>query len=116
MKKFLVILASVIVAAVTLSLTTSCKKDIEKAKSLIGTTWVNAGNEISRTITFTSQTNFAMDTVEGDGTHKYTGIFIIAGDTITMNFDGSSLGPWSGKFTSDNEMTIESFVFKKLVL
>ena len=40
MKKFLVILASVIVAALTLSLTTSCQKDIEKAKSLIGTTWV----------------------------------------------------------------------------
>ena len=115
MKKFLVILASVIVDAVALSLTTSCKKDIEKAKSLINTTWYNTGSLVSRSITFTSQTALTMDLTDTDGTKKYTGTFIIAGSTITITFTGD-LGVWTGKIDSDTQMTIESYVFTKGLL
>ena len=66
MKKFLVILAGVIIAALTLSLTTSCKKDIDLAKSLIGTTWEAQDGTDSYILTFNSQSGCTMDKIEKD--------------------------------------------------
>ena len=117
MKKFLVILASVIVAALTLSMTTSCQKDIEKAKSLIGTTWVYVENATSYTLKFTSQTECNIRIKSTDLSDEYyEGIFIISGKNITFTFNSWSSAWKDGVLINDNELTMNGRVFKKEIL
>ena len=115
MKKALLILASLIIAVATVSLTTSCKKDIEKAKSLIGTSWTGQSGLNVYTINFKSQFDFEMY-VDGTGHYHYSGSFIIAGDTISLTYNS---GDWdsdwkSGKFLDDNRMEINHIVFTRV--
>ena len=124
MKKFLVILACVIVAAVTLSLTTSCKKDIDLSKSLIGTSWTAVDNGDAYTLNFTTQFDCTMKVVPSHGSEKrYTGTFILAGgksslagETIAITGDDWDSLFGSGKFDNDNELVLNNIVFKKNVL
>ena len=116
MKKLLLILASVIIAVATVSLTTSCKKDIEKAKSLIGTQWVSAGISGTYTLKFLTQYEFEMKVV-GDGTRSYQGTFIITGDYFTLTYNDSSWGTdWKdGKFIDDNRLTLNNYEFTRVI-
>ena len=124
MKKFLVILASVIVAAVTLSLTTSCKKDIDLSKSLIGTSWTATHNNATYTLTFTSQFDCTMKVVPTLGSEeRYSGTFVLAGGKSTLTGESIAITgtDWdeywgSGKFDSESELVLNNVVFKKNLL
>jgi len=126
MKKFLSILIAVALTVTAIALTSSCKKDIDNAKSLINTTWICNTGEFTYTLTFTSSTAFKV-TCEAVGREfpTYTGVFILAGgkagtlagSTITLTPDTKW---WEeeketavGEFKSDNEVVIETLVFKR---
>ncbi|MBP5397082.1 MAG: hypothetical protein J6Y32_00375 [Bacteroidales bacterium] len=116
MKKIFSILAVVVLAIATVSLT-SCQKDIDKAKSLIGTTWGYVDGGTAYTLSFTSQTacNMRIKSVSLSDEY-YEGVFIISGSNISFTFDTWVGGYRDGKFLNDNEMTINGRVFKKNVL
>ena len=125
MKKFLVILASVIVAAVTLSLTTSCQKDINLAKSLIGTSWYASVGTDTYTLTFNSQSGCTMDVVDKDGGRtQYSGSFILAGNknslageiiSVTLNWHGELI-TYDGQFNNETELCLDNHVYTKGLL
>ena len=125
MKKFLVILASVIVAALTLSLTTSCQKDIDLAKSLIGTTWEAQDGTDTYFLTFDSQSGCTMDKIEKEGgREQYSGAFILSGAkntlvgemiTVTLTIHGE-LFTYEGKFNSETELRLDNRIFTKTLL
>lgn len=124
MKKFLVVLASVIVAALTLSLTTSCKNDMDLSKSLVGTKWSCQVDSYTYTLTFDSETACTMEVkslmlpaVGHSGSFKLTGSrSSLKGERITITYydweDGSN---WdTGKFDSETELRLENIVFTKI--
>lgn len=119
MKKFFSILAVVVLAIATVSLTSSCKKDIEKAKSLIGTSWSGLSSPNLYTIKFNSQTEFEMD-VTGSGNYHYSGTFIVTGDYFTLSFIGGTPFIHSsaeGKFLyNPDRLSIENIVFNRNLL
>ena len=124
MKKFLVILASVIVAALTLSLTTSCKKDIDLSKSLIGTSWTASYAGDVYTLTVTSQFDCSMKVNPGHvNERRYSGTFILAGgksslagETIAISGTDWDVDWGSGKFDSETELVLNNVVFRKNLL
>ncbi|MCR4564726.1 MAG: hypothetical protein K5651_01405 [Bacteroidales bacterium] len=125
MKKFLVILASVIAAAVTLSLTTSCQKDINLAKSLVGTTWYASEGTDTYHLKFDSQAGCTMNIFDKDGGQKqYDGTFVLTGAkssltgemiTVTLTMHGE-LVTYDGKFNSETELRLDNRVFTKGLL
>lgn len=125
MKKFLVILASVIAAAVTLSLTTSCQKDINLAKSLIGTTWSAQAGTDTYVLTFKSQSTCSLDEYDKDGgREQFDGTFILTGAkssltgemiTVTLNEHGE-IEVYDGKFNSETELRLDNRIFTKDIL
>ena len=125
MKKFLVILASVIVAAITISLTTSCQKDINLAKSLANTAWGAQDGEEYNTLTFNSQSKCTLDVEEKLGGHRqYPGTYILTGgknsltgETITITFETKwgDLDVASGEFTSENTLRLNNVVYERLL-
>ena len=125
MKKFLVILASVIAAAITLSLTTSCQKDINLAKSLVGTTWYASEGTDTYQLKFDSQAGCTMNIIDKDGGQKqYGGTFVLTGAkssltgemiTVTLNEHGE-LETYDGKFNSETELRLDNRIFTKGLL
>ncbi|MBO7511097.1 MAG: hypothetical protein J6T35_07930 [Bacteroidales bacterium] len=122
MKKILVILASVLVAAV---MTTSCQKDINLAKSLIGTSWYASEGTDSYTLVFDSQSGCTMDEIDKEGGRKqYSGTFILsgakpslAGEMITVTFTvHGELVTYDGKFNSETELRLDNRIFTKGLL
>ena len=120
MKKFLVILASVIAAVVTLSLTTSCQKDINLAKSLVGTTWYATYESVEYTLKFETQSTCTLATNKGA---KYFGDFILAGAKRSLAGESIVITGLSwdddfdeGRFTSDTELVLNNIAFHKGVL
>ncbi len=125
MKKILVILASVIAAAVTLSLTTSCQKDINLAKSLVGTSWSAQDGTDTYVLKFDSQSGCTMNIFDKEGGQKqYGGTFILTGAkaslagemiTVTMTMHGE-LVTYEGKFNSETELRLDNRIFTKGLL
>ena len=127
MKKFLSILLSVALTVTAIALTSSCKKDIDNAKSLVGSTWVCSTTEITYTLTFPSSTTFKM-TAEAKG-HEfpdYTGVFIIVGNKSSLTGSTITLTPdtkwWEeeketavGEFKSESKLVIDTMVFERVV-
>ena len=126
MKKFFAILIGVVLTVTTIAITSSCKKDIDNAKSLVGTKWeCKAGSEgITYTLTFPDQYTFKM-TMKAEGREfpDHKGTFIIfgnksslAGSTITLTPDtkwdwGTEDGTYVGEFKSDKQLVINTYVF-----
>ena len=127
MKKFFAILLGVVLTVATIALTSSCKKDIDNAKSLVGSTWVCSTTEITYTLTFPSSTTFKM-TAEAKG-HEfpdYTGVFIIVGNKSSLTGSTITLTPdtkwWEeeketavGEFKSESKLVIDTMVFERVV-
>ena len=126
MKKFLSILLGVALTVTAIALTSSCKKDIDNAKSLVGTTWICTADGITYTLTFPSSSTFKM-TAEATGREfpTYSGVFIIAGSKAgTLTGCVITLTPdtkwWEeeketvvGEFKSDSKCVIDTMVFTR---
>ena len=117
MKKFVSIILGVVLTLGAVALTSSCKKDIDNAKSLVGTTWTATDElEGTYTLTFPSAVEFRI-TLEGNNWIG-EGAFVITGSssskltgcniTLTLEpgiewIDGSIL-PISGVFQSESKI------------
>ena len=127
MKKILVVLLGVVLAAAALSLT-SCQKDIDNAKSLAGTTWIavtaKMTPETTHIITFKDQTNFELRISEfGESDRVYDGTFVITGNKSSLTgsfvtFAAVSLedGWGFGEFKSENKLVVNNIEFTRNLL
>ena len=117
MKKFFAFFAVVVMALSVASLTTSCKKDIETAKSLAGTTWYNltytAGAYDLYTLKFTSKDNFELD-MTGSKTMHGSGTFVVAGSKITFFFSSQSVFEWGE--TANGELLYTNGVLDRVTI
>ena len=121
MKKFFAILLGVVLTVSAIALTSSCKKDIDNAKSLVNTAWLASTDGITYTLTFTSTTEFK---IAGNG-KEFKGIYIItgakdslAGSTISLTVDDWDDFDWdeatvTGKFETDTKLVLKGLVFTK---
>jgi hypothetical protein len=126
MKKFIAILIGAVLTVTSITLTSSCQKDINNANSLVNTTWVCSTAAVTYNLTFTSASTFKMDmTAVGREFPTYTGVFLIAGNQDSLSGSIITLTPekkwwedddtkdtWVGEFKSDTKVVIESFVFE----
>ena len=117
MKKILSIVLGVVLTLSAIALTSSCKKDIDNAQSLVGTSWVCQDGLDVYHLTFPSASEFKVVRV-GDN-RVVTGVFIITGNKTTLT--GSHItftpnGEWMdgntkvviGKFESESKLEIDS--------
>lgn len=126
MKKFLVILASVIVAAFTLSMTTSCKKDVDLAKSLVGTSWYASEGTDSYKLIFDTDKKCTMNVFDKLGGQKqYGGAFVLTGAknslvgeniTVTLENRWDDIDVLTGEFTSETTLRLNNIVYTKGLL
>lgn len=126
MKKILVVLLGVVLAAAALSLT-SCQKDIDNAKSLAGTTWIavtaKMTPETTHIITFKDQYTFELKISSyGESDRVYDGTFVITGSKsgltgASIAFAAASLeeGWGLGKFESENKLVVNNLEFTRVL-
>ena len=123
MKKIIAIIASVALAVIATALTSSCQKDINNAKSLIGTLWICQDKVEGSTyeLTFTSTTDFKMTY---NGAQQVTGVYIIAGNMSSLAGSSILLTPddaWSGhesmsgKFETESKLVLDRMIFNRSV-
>lgn len=116
MKKFVSIILGVVLTLGAIALTSSCQKDIDNAKSLVGTTWTATDVEVTYTLTFPSAAEFNIS--QNGGIFEVEGAFIITGSssskltgcniTLTLNpgiewIDGT-IHPIIGVFQSEDKI------------
>ena len=120
MKKVLSIVLGVVLTLGAIALTSSCRKDINNAESLVGTTWVAEDGSAVYTLTFPTSTEFRV-TEEGNDWIA-TGKFIITGNKtsltgshITLTLDLGShwvddeFAPLTGVFVSESKIKFEDY-------
>ena len=123
MKKIIAIIASVAIAVTAIALTSSCQKDINNAKSLIGTLWICQDKVEGSTyeLTFTSTTDFKMTY---NGAQQVTGVYIITGNMSSLAGSSILLTPddaWSGhesmsgKFETESKLVLDRMIFNRSV-
>lgn len=116
MKKFVSIILGVVLTLGAIALTSSCQKDIDNAKSLVGTTWTATDVEATYTLTFPSAVEFNISlngsifevegafVITGSSSSKLTGCNI----TLTLEpgiewIDGA-IHPITGVFQSEDKI------------
>lgn len=123
MKKFFAALVSVALMVTAVAFTSSCQKDINNAKSLIGTLWICQDQVEGSTyeLTFTSTTDFKMTY---NGAQQVTGVYIIAGNMSSLAGSSIILTPddaWSGhesmsgKFETESKLVLDRMIFNRSV-
>ena len=116
MKKIVSVVLGIVLTLGAIALTSSCKKDIDNAKGLVGSTWVAQDGGDTYKLTFPSASEFKMTCVGDNRIVK--GVFIItgnktslAGSYITLTPDSAwwddDLLPLSGEFESNSRLNIE---------
>ena len=119
MKKILSIVLGVVLTLGAIALTSSCRKDIDNAQSLVGSYWLCQDGLDTYELTFPSATEFKV--VEIGNNWVATGMFIITGNktslkdshiTLTLGIgqkwiDGDSM-PLTGKFESESKINFEA--------
>ena len=121
MKKILAILLGVALVAGALSLT-SCQKNVDNAKALVGTVWIAVDGADTYTLTFTKQMECQMQI--NDRT-PYNGTFIILGNKPSLK--GSTIEAvftdWKemaeallGEFKSEDELELNSLHYYRSLL
>ena len=130
MKKILSIVLGIALTLSAIALTSSCRKDINNAESLVGTTWIGEEYGDTYTLTFPTSTEFRI-TEEGSN-FIATGTFIITGNKtsltgshITLTLDLGShwvdddVAPITGVFVSESRMKFEdddeNIIFNRVV-
>jgi hypothetical protein len=130
MKKILSIVLGVALTLSAIALTSSCRKDINNAESLAGTTWT--GEEYGDTFTLTFPTSTEFRITEEESNWIATGVFIITGNktsltgshiTLTLDLgshwiDGET-NPITGVFVSESKIKFEdddeSIIFNRVL-
>lgn len=123
MKKFFAALVSVALMVTAVAFTSSCQKDINNAKSLIGTLWICHDSVEGTTyeLTFTSTTDFKMTY---NNSQQVTGVYIIAGNMSSLAGSSIILTPddaWSGhesmsgKFETESKLVLDRMIFNRSV-
>lgn len=116
MKKILSIVLGVVLTLGAVALTSSCKKDIDNAESLVGTVWLCQDGLDTYEMTFPTATEFKVFRYNDSKSVK--GVFIITGNkptltgsTITLTPNGSwmdgDLLPLIGKFESETKLVVD---------
>ncbi len=119
MKKIFAILLGVVLVAAAASLT-SCQKNIDNAKALIGTKWYALDGVTEYTLSFTTQMGCEMQV--NDRT-PYKGTFLILGNKPSLK--GSTVEivftDWSekvegitGEFKDEETLELDHMVFTKV--
>lgn len=123
MKKFFAALVSVALMVTAVAFTSSCQKDINNAKSLIGTLWICHDSVEGTTyeLTFTSTTDFKMTY---NNSQQVTGVYIITGNMSSLAGSSILLTPddaWSGhesmsgKFETESKLVLDRMIFNRSV-
>lgn len=123
MKKIFAALVSVALMVTAVAFTSSCQKDINNAKSLIGTLWICHDSVEGTTyeLTFTSTTDFKMTY---NNSQQVTGVYIIAGNMSSLAGSSIVLTPddaWSGhesmsgKFETESKLVLDRMIFNRSV-
>ena len=117
MKKFFAIFATVALLVTSAAITSSCQKDINNAKSLVGSSWVcnDKIDEMVYELTFNSVTEF---TLVISKTQQYKGVYVLTGSTngltgatITVTIDGYSSDTRTGTFESESKLVLDNKIF-----
>lgn len=118
MKKFFAILIGAVLTVVTVALTSSCKKDIANAESLVGTEWVCETALSTYTLNFTTSTSFKFtETAKGIEPEVYNGTFIIFGSKPSLTGSTITLTPHTKWYEEELESVVGEFKSEsKLVL
>lgn len=122
MKKLFAILLVVAATVAAAAVTSSCQKDINNAKALIGTKWAGAADGNAYVITFKTQTEFEMSETGTLNNKIYKGTFIITGNQaslkgslISLTFDADWTHDWkTGEFVSETEFRLGAVPFAKV--
>ena len=119
MKKFFAILIGAVLTVVTVALTSSCKKDIANAESLVGTEWVCETSSSTFTLTFPTSSTFKFtETEKGVEPEINKGGFIIFGNKPSLTGSSITLTPhtkWyeeeletvDGEFKSESKLVLD---------
>ena len=118
MKKFFAILVGAVLTVTTIALTSSCKKDIANAESLIGTEWVCETALSTFTLTFPTSSSFKFtETAKGIEPEVYNGTFIIFGNKSSLSGSSITLTPTTKWYEEDLATVVGEFKSEsKLVL
>lgn len=127
MKKFLAFLIGAALTVTAIALTSSCKKDINNAESLVNTTWVCETNTYTYTLTFPTASTFKITaSTKGMEDETYTGTFIIFGGKDSLTGSTITLTPSSkwweeeketavGEFKSESKLVLEKYDFERVL-
>lgn len=118
MKKFFAILVGAVLTVTTIALTSSCKKDIANAESLVGTEWVCETALSTFTLTFPTSSSFKFtETAKGIEPEVYNGTFIIFGNKSSLTGSSITLTPTKKWYEEDLVTVVGEFKSEsKLVL
>ncbi len=118
MKKFFAILVGAVLTVTTIALTSSCKKDIANAESLVGTEWVCETALSTFTLTFPTSSSFKFtETAKGIEPEVYNGTFIIFGNKSSLSGSSITLTPTTKWYEEDLATVVGEFKSEsKLVL
>lgn len=118
MKKFFAFLVGAVLTVTTIALTSSCKKDIANAESLVGTEWVCETALSTFTLTFPTSSSFKFtETAKGIEPEVYNGTFIIFGNKSSLTGSSITLTPTTKWYEEDLATVVGEFKSEsKLVL
>lgn len=118
MKKFFAFLVGAVLTVTTIALTSSCKKDIANAESLVGTEWVCETALSTFTLTFPTSSSFKFtETAKGIEPEVYNGTFIIFGNKSSLTGSSITLTPTKKWYEEDLATVVGDFKSEsKLVL
>ena len=118
MKKFFATLVGAVLTVTTIALTSSCKKDIANAESLVGTEWVCETALSTFTLTFPTSSSFKFtETAKGIEPEVYNGTFIIFGNKSSLTGSSITLTPTTKWYEEDLATVVGEFKSEsKLVL
>ena len=102
MKKILSVVLGVVLTLGAIALTSSCKKDIDNAQSLVGSTWTAQDGEDTYVLTFPSATEFRI--VMSGSNWIATGLFVITGNKPSLTGSYITLTPGAGQTWIDGEI------------
>ena len=117
MKKIFYVVLGVVLTLGAVALTSSCKKDIDNAESLVGSLWTCQDDGDVYELTFPSSSEFKI--IRTGDNRVVKGIFIITGNKTSLTGSYITFSPYdewmdgdddsiTGKFESESKLVINS--------